>query len=169
MEHFSDAGGTVPNTPRQVGSDTDWTMVTTGSTHFIAVKKDSTLWGWGRNGEGEAGDSSTIGNDFTPPVEIDSNHNWIAVVAGANHTIALQKDSSLWSWGENTFGQLGNGTTSNGLKGPKQVGTQKYISIGAGNAFSVALSRTVYDGCGALTLQDSLVTIQAEQAARISR
>lgn len=129
------------NTPTQVGTDNDWAAVSTGQYHTILIKKNGTLWGWGRNGEGEAGDSTTNGLDIAPPlVEIDSSHNWLLVSAGYDHTLALKKDSSLWAWGQNTDGELGDGTTINGTHGPKQIGTRKWLSVGAGLDFSIGIT-----------------------------
>jgi len=136
-----DAAGNIYYSPIQVGSDTDWVKITTGQYFFIAIKRDSTLWGWGRNAEGEAGDSTTSNNIFTPPVEIDSNHKWTAIAAGNDHTLALQRNGTLWSWGNNTSGELGNGTLTAGTHGPKQVGTAKYFAISAGTNYSLAISK----------------------------
>lgn len=133
--------GTINYTPLQVGADTDWAAVSVGYNQVIAIKRDSTLWGFGRNGEGQAGDSTTLDNIYIPGVRIDSNHRWVAVSAGNDHCLALQKDGSLWSWGGNHWGQLGNGNTTDGTKGPKRVGTGKYIAIAAGGHFSVAISK----------------------------
>lgn len=136
---FYNAGGAVPNTPIQIGTDSDWAAISVGQVEFIAIKKDSTLWGWGRNGEGEAGDSTTAANIYAPPVEIDSNHSWAAVSAGSNFTLALKYDGTLWSWGVNNEGQLGNSTTTNGIHGPKQIGTKKWKAVSAGLYHSLGI------------------------------
>jgi len=133
--------GAINYVPLAVNADTDWAAVSVGYNQVIAIKRDSTLWGFGRNGEGQAGDSTTLDNIYLPPVRIDSNHRWVAIAAGNDHCLALQKDGSLWSWGGNHWGQLGNGNNTDGTKGPKRVGMGKYIAIAAGGHFSVAVSK----------------------------
>lgn len=133
--------GSINYVPLAVNADTDWVAVAVGYNQVIAIKRDSTLWGFGRNGEGQAGDSTTLDNIILPPVRIDSNHRWVAIAAGNDHCLALQKDGSLFSWGGNHWGQLGNGNNTDGTKGPKRVGTAKYIAIAAGGHFSVAISK----------------------------
>ena len=133
--------GAINYVPLQVGADTDWAAVSVGYNQVIAIKRDSTLWGFGRNGEGQAGDSATLDNIYLPGVRIDSNHRWVAISAGNDHCLGLQKDGSVWSWGGNHWGQLGNGNNVDGTKGPKRVGTGKYIAIAAGGHFSVAISK----------------------------
>ena len=127
------------NVPTQVGSDSDWAAIGDGDISYVAIKKNGTLWGWGRNGDGEAGDSTTSDNEYTP-VEIDSSHNWMSVASGYRHTLALKKDGSLWAWGQNNEGELGNGTTIDGTDGPKQTGTQKWMAIGAGYSHSLGIT-----------------------------
>ncbi|MDX8394081.1 MAG: LamG-like jellyroll fold domain-containing protein, partial [Mariprofundales bacterium] len=60
-----------------------------------------------------------------------------SIAAGFYHTVALKSDGSLWTWGYNNFGQLGDGTTVNSLV-PKQIGTG-FSSIAAGLYHTVAL------------------------------
>ena len=47
------------------------------------------------------------------PVQVGSASNWVGVTIGDFHTLALQADNSVWAWGFNLYGQLGDGTTPN--------------------------------------------------------
>ena len=99
--------GNMKTTPTQIGTDTDWSFISTGSTHTMAIKTNGTLWGFGRNNQGKLGDGTTF--DKKLPVQIGTDTNWQTVEASLGHTVALKTDGSLWAWGDNTDGQLGNG------------------------------------------------------------
>ena len=108
-----------------------------GSEHTVAIKKDGTLWAWGRNLFGQLGDGTT--NDSSVPVQIIEPGPWIAVSAGRSHTVAIKSNGSLWAWGENDEGQLGVGTSGN-KSNPVQVGTgTDWIAVSAGSTYTVAI------------------------------
>ena len=104
---------TVP--VQEYSNSTDWSSVTVGHYYTSAIKNDGTLWSWGRNDDGQLGDNST--NDSTVPVQEYSNStDWSSVIGGGyTHTSAIKNDGTLWSWGENRFGQLGDNSTTNSL------------------------------------------------------
>ena len=80
--------------------------VSAGLGHVMAIKKDGTLWSWGRSFSGELGDGTTT--DRYTPVKILDNVAFVS--AGSYHTLAIRKDGTLWGWGQNFFhGQLGLG------------------------------------------------------------
>jgi probable HAF family extracellular repeat protein len=92
--------------------------VAAGNSHSIALEQDGTVWSWGANGDGEVGDAS--GLDSNVPVQVVTESgaplgNVIAVAAGAWHSLALQANGTIWTWGGNWSGQLGNGTTDDHL------------------------------------------------------
>jgi uncharacterized delta-60 repeat protein len=100
------------NTPVQTGSDTDWQSVNAGGLHSVALKSDGSLWAWGYNFDGQLGDG-TSDNHRNKPVQIGSDTNWQSVNGGGLHSVAVKSDGSLWAWGYNVDGQLGDGTTTN--------------------------------------------------------
>jgi alpha-tubulin suppressor-like RCC1 family protein len=91
---------------------TNWKQVACGSYHTVAIKTDGTLWGWGYNQYGQLGDS-TIAPKNSPVQTIAGGTNWKQVSCGISHTAAIKTDGTLWTWGENTYGQLGDSTTIN--------------------------------------------------------
>jgi alpha-tubulin suppressor-like RCC1 family protein len=102
--------GSNSNIPQQVGSDT-WQYVSAGLLSSYGIKSDGTLWAWGRNNQGQLGDGTNI-EEREFPVQIGTDTNWVAVAGGSFHAVALKSDGSLWAWGNNLFGQYGNGTTA---------------------------------------------------------
>lgn len=124
--------------PTKIGEEPNWGQVSAGGRHTVALKKDGTLWAWGWNLYGQLGDGTNA--DRWSPVPIGSpDDRWIAISAGKHHTLALKSDHSLWAWGRNTYGQLGDGTNIDRNE-PVQVGFgEEWQSISAGGEFSVAI------------------------------
>lgn len=122
--------------PMQIGTDTDWASVTTG-TYTVAIKTDGSLWAWGINSFGQLGDG-TITTRCTP-IQIGTDTDWVRVTIGGNHTVAIKEDGSLWSWGRNSFSQIGDGTTIDQLT-PVQIGTDTdWVRVTAGSDHTMAL------------------------------
>ena len=94
------------------GGGTNWKQVDCGSGHIAAVKTDGTLWCCGYNLRGDLGDG-TATNKSSPVTTAGGGTNWKLVVCGYDHTAAIKTDGTLWTWGWNLRGQLGNGNASN--------------------------------------------------------
>ncbi|MCL2680759.1 MAG: hypothetical protein FWF11_04765, partial [Coriobacteriia bacterium] len=112
----------VQTTPAQVGTATNWTQVSAGNDHSVAIRSDGTLWSWGANALGRTGQGTDTGNQLTP-AQIGTATNWTQVSAGSVHSLAIRSDGTLWSWGVNTSGRTGLGTTIGNQLTPAQVGT----------------------------------------------
>jgi alpha-tubulin suppressor-like RCC1 family protein len=110
-------GNVTRNTPVTTfaGGNT-WKQVACGQLHTAAIKTDGTLWTWGRNNEGQLGINNTA-NRSIPVTTFAGGTDWKQVSAGGNgfgaHTIAIKTDGSLWGWGGNERGQVGDNTTTN--------------------------------------------------------
>lgn len=119
-----------------VGDISDWTSVSSGSTHACALRVDGSLYCWGANNRGQVGDGTT--NNATSPLLVDSGP-WLAVSAGTEFTCGLKMDHSVWCWGLNTSRQLGDGTTTQRMV-PTRESTiaVDWASVAAGNAFACA-------------------------------
>lgn len=138
-------GSVVPGiqtSPVQIGSGTDWAAIAAGGTHSLARKANNTLWGWGSNAAGQLGNGAMV--DANAPVQIVlpppfNNTDWSVVSAGQVHAAALKANGSLWSWGSNTFGQLGNRTTVNSAVPVRETGNAtNWSAVSAGDSHSVA-------------------------------
>ena len=96
-----------------VAGGTNWKQVSCGNYHTAAVKTDGTLWSWGDNYYGELGENITYTKYSSPVQTIAYGTNWKQVSCGQYFTTAVKTDGTLWTWGLNTYGNLGtNDTTS---------------------------------------------------------
>ncbi len=92
------------------------TAVAGGFTHSLALLSDGHVAAWGAGQLGQLGTTSpltTCGTTSIPcataPVAVGGLSNVVAVAAGINFSLALESDGSVWSWGDNTYGELGRG------------------------------------------------------------
>ena len=93
---------------------TNWKQVSCLREHITAIKTDGTLWTWGRNSYGALGNNTTTQRN-TPVTTFAGGTNWKQVAGGGLHTSAIKTDGTLWTWGQNSTGQLGDNTTTQRL------------------------------------------------------
>ena len=91
---------------------TNWKQVAGGSYHTAAIKTDGTLWVWGLGTSGHLGDN-TATTRSTPVTTFLGGTNWKQVACGGDHTVAIKTDGTLWTWGNNGSGRLGDNTAIN--------------------------------------------------------
>ena len=128
------------SSPVQVGSDSNWISVSSGNRHSLALKSDGTLWSWGYNSDGQLG-LGDYGNyaHRSSPVQVGSLTNWSSISAGWNHSLAIRTDGSLWAWGVNSFGQLGD-SSFDPRNYPVKVGTiTSWAMVSAGRYHSLGI------------------------------
>lgn len=94
------------------GGGTDWKTVSVGGSTVAAIKIDGTIYTWGSNTNGILGDGTTT-NRSSPVSIVGGITNWKSVCCGTDSIAAIREDGTLWTWGTNTVGQLGDGTTTN--------------------------------------------------------
>lgn len=110
--------------------------ISAGASHTCALSSASIVTCWGDNSEGQLGDG-TRSNRSTPAPVIELTTLITAIAAGGGHSCALDNAGSVWCWGDNVYGQLGNGTRTDSpvpvavarLSGPAAaVGTGEFHS-----------------------------------------
>ena len=136
------------SSPVQVGALTNWSQASVGHRGespygaSVAVKTDGTLWAWGGNYYGSCG----LGDSYqtnsvrrSSPVQVGALTNWSFAQMGYYHTIGTKTDGTLWSWGRNNFGQLGQGDGVS-RSSPVQIGALTTWKKGfAGYNFSMGI------------------------------
>ena len=99
------------------------------SSHSLALKSDGTVWAWGANDGGQLGDNSL--KDRPTPVQVKGLGgngvliDIVAIAAGGQTSLALRADGTVWSWGVNDKGQLGNNAATKYSTTPVQVKAQR--------------------------------------------
>ena len=92
-----------------VGGFCDWSQVSAGRRSTAAVRTNGTAWAWGLNNQGGLGDNTTT-NRSSPVSVIGGYTDWCQVSSGNYFTLGLRTNSTLWAWGNNQNGQLGDNT-----------------------------------------------------------
>jgi alpha-tubulin suppressor-like RCC1 family protein len=119
---------------------TNWKQVSGGRSIFTgAIKTDGTLWMWGRNYNGQLGNSSFTDRS-TPVTTFAGGTNWKQVACGGYHTAAIKTDGTLWTWGRNSSGQLGiNLTTSFSVPRTTFSGGTNWKQVSCGDTYTAAI------------------------------
>ncbi|WP_085053197.1 InlB B-repeat-containing protein, partial [Candidatus Magnetominusculus xianensis] len=139
-QNTSTADSTIPV---QVSGLTGVTAIAAGTVHSLALKSDGTVWAWGYNHWGQLGNGTYgVGTNTDTPVQVSGLTGVIAIAGGTYHSLALRGDGTVWAWGLNGSGELGNGTIGEyeSRKVPEQVsGLSGVIAIAGGQGISMAL------------------------------
>ena len=134
--------GSAQPTPVEVTGLTGVTRISAGSFFSLALRSDGTVWAWGWNQSGQLGTGTTA--DSSIPVQVTGLSQVTSISAGGDASLATRTTgflgfTSVWAWGDNGAGQLGDGTSIDHLT-PEQVtgiNTPYIASIAAGYEFAV--------------------------------
>jgi alpha-tubulin suppressor-like RCC1 family protein len=121
--------------------------VSAGATHAMAVLQDGSVWTWGRNYYGQLGDGTSGSNSRRPtPWQVEGLTQFVAAAAGSSYSLALRADGTVWAWGHNFFGQLGDGTRQQRLRPVRVVGLTDVVAIAtrASSSFAVRADGTLW-------------------------
>jgi alpha-tubulin suppressor-like RCC1 family protein len=138
------------SSPVQLSGGGSWTQLVSGydGTNFgytLGIKTDGTLYAWGLNSSGILGDS-TLATTVTrsSPVQVGTS-SWLIVSTMNNSAIAIRSDYTMWAWGKNASGQLGDGTTVD-KSSPIQIGTSSWtqVSVGVSSAIAIRLDGALF-------------------------
>ncbi len=157
------------------------TAISVGTHHACAVLSDKSAWCWGDNSDGATGAGSTAADLGAVRVTKAGNAaltNVVAISAGAAHTCALLGDNTVWCWGLNTSGQLGNGSTMTSLVAVP-TGLKNIATLGtsvANHTCAISTTNILYCwgantlgqlGDGTTTAKTKPVTLKSSYAAAV--
>ncbi|MCL2701315.1 MAG: PEP-CTERM sorting domain-containing protein [Phycisphaerae bacterium] len=128
----------TPRTVLTMGSGV--TVVATGNVYGLAVR-DGALYSWGRNTYGELGVGNNLNNAacYTPRQVVGMSSDVTAIAGGTFHSLAIQ-NGALYAWGQNSAGQLGNGTQTDSYTPQPVSGMDRDVTaVAAGNSSSLAI------------------------------
>ncbi|WP_445341749.1 RCC1 domain-containing protein [Bifidobacterium sp. ESL0827] len=141
-QHYTPSKGYMP------ADGTKFTQISTGYYHSLALGSDGNLYSWGDNSKGQLGRSASGAKDGTPrKVNLPAGvRRFTQVIAGGNHSLALGSDGNLYSWGDNSKGQLGRSISGT------QDGTPGKVAMPAGVTITQASAPGMYGGDFSLAL-----------------
>ncbi len=136
-EAISLGSGVTPTAVAAGVSDTTNSYDPTNQFGFsLAIGSDGKLYAWGDNSAGELGDGTTTDHDTPEAIALASGVTPTAIAAGRNHSLAIGSDGNLYAWGDNSAGELGDGTTTDHY-------TPEVITLGSG-AIPIAIAAGDY-------------------------
>ena len=129
--------GTDKTSPVQVSGLSNIISITAGRFFSMAVKNDGTVWAWGQNLYGQLGNGTVI--DSNVPVQVSGLTGITMAVAASGdfHAHALKNDGTVWSWGRNTYGNLGDNTLVNSNVPVQMTSFTSPVGMAAGTNFSL--------------------------------
>ncbi|WP_027400397.1 RCC1 domain-containing protein [Anaerovorax odorimutans] len=129
------------NKPVAIEGASGFSAIAAGRYHSLALKKDGSVWAWGYNNKGQLGLGSNAEDKVLEPTKIEGLDGVIALAGGCYHSIALKEDGSVWTWGYNYYGQLGDGTTTSHNSPTKIEGLTDVVMISSGEDFCLAMKK----------------------------
>ncbi|HEX6699542.1 MAG TPA: RHS repeat-associated core domain-containing protein [Gaiellaceae bacterium] len=131
-------GSTSSTTTPQKVALTGVTAIAASGDNTYALKSDGTVWAWGDDGYGQLGNTSVRGSQSTTPVQVAIS-GVAAIAAGGTHALALKKDGTVWGWGNNNTGELGDGgACGKTCTTPVQISLSNVAVLAAGYVHSLA-------------------------------
>jgi alpha-tubulin suppressor-like RCC1 family protein/ankyrin repeat protein len=121
----------VPTAVRDLGGSilSNISKIAVGAEHTLALSDDGRVYSWGHNYYGQLGDGTTTKRNY-PALVQDSNNNTLSnvesIYAGSNYSIAVKSDGTVWTWGHNSSGQLGDGTQTNQALAKQVTGSEEF-------------------------------------------
>jgi alpha-tubulin suppressor-like RCC1 family protein len=119
------------SSPVRVTGGHRFVSIAAGSTHTCALTAAGEVYCWGRI----AGNSST-------PQRVETRITFSAITSGTVHACALGRDGQAWCWGRNSYGQLGDGTTTDRTEPVRVSETPSFVGVQASGAHSCGVTST---------------------------
>ena len=130
------------SSPVQISSTSSFNFVSAGNFHTLARTINNKLWTWGINNYGQLGANLGVGAARSSPVAIGTTTSWIALSAGGDHSAGVTSAGTLFTWGSNNSGALGNSATIN-RSSPIQIGAlATWTKVEAGQDYTLAMTES---------------------------
>lgn len=126
--------GTVVPLPTALPGNHHFTSIDSYGTHTCGIEQDGSIWCWGRNDTGQAGNGQSI--DASVPVQLDSTETFVQVTTGAHHTCARTQAGATLCTGDGQYGQLGTGMLDFSVRVVPVIGGLTFVDIEAGSHFT---------------------------------
>ncbi|GAA0416709.1 hypothetical protein Acor_63820 [Acrocarpospora corrugata] len=142
---FADGTVGARPTPGPIPGLDHFTKIAAGWTHTLAIGESNSVWTWGSNEHGELGNGTTSTGATIKPARVDGLTGVVDVSAGWGFSMAVTADGTVWTWGDNARGQLGDGTHKpRTLPVPvtQSTGLPAIAAVSAGRDFSTARTET---------------------------
>ncbi|RKG89198.1 kelch-like protein [Corallococcus sp. CA049B] len=117
------------------------TWIAAGGAHSLIVRQDGTAAAWGHNGYGQLGDGTNVDRVLPVPIQVQGLTGTTALSATAYHTLALQQDGTVWGWGYNDSGQLGDAADLARVTPAPLPGLTGVTALASGTYHSLALKQ----------------------------
>ncbi|BDR54305.1 hypothetical protein KIMH_04160 [Bombiscardovia apis] len=137
---------TAPDPPQGIS----YSQISAGSSHSLALGSDGNTYAWGNNAAGQLGDGTTTRSNRPVRVQTPAGLHFAQISANGSFSMGLTPDGRVYTWGSNTYGQLGNSTIPTGgtgsgsttpvlvQRGERPAGVN-YTAISAGSYHAMAL------------------------------
>jgi RHS repeat-associated protein len=135
---LGDGTDTTSDVPVQITGIDHLAQLSAGSRHSLAVDADGRLFSWGDNARGQLGDPA-VTSGRTIPGRVPGLSSASQVAAGAGHSLALKSSGTVYAWGADDHGQLGDATTTDAAAPQLVAGVSTAKQVAAGADFSLAL------------------------------
>jgi alpha-tubulin suppressor-like RCC1 family protein len=136
------------STPTQIGTASSWTFVSGGKGSTFAIT-NGYLYAWGSNTYGQIG-NNTVGTVYNTPTNTNTGNSWSSVAMGNGSAAGIKTDGTLWTWGLNSYGQLGQNTVAS-RSSPVMIGTVSdtwsSVAWGVNTLYGVKTNGTLW-ACG---------------------
>jgi alpha-tubulin suppressor-like RCC1 family protein/tRNA A-37 threonylcarbamoyl transferase component Bud32 len=143
---LGDGTRTERHTPVRLPTNERFVSIAAGSGHTCAVSTEGDVFCWGRNAGGQLGIGGTFDRLMPSKVAAD-RADFVSVTAGGVHTCARTRSGQVYCWGRNTYGQLGDGTTTDAPTPVHVGGSTSFIAVAASGAHTCAVGTTGESFC----------------------